>query len=568
MIRNLIPTPYQLMALTKLKLSGLNGILITDGVGVGKTISAGYIISYYSKTFDRPTYILSPMNLVDKWMLELQNKFGLQSTAVRNMQDLAITVEESNYHDYKKSPKIYVVSNTFLRREYDNLELKPGLLVVDEIHNFRNKTTHGFQNLRKICEDSIIRVGLTATPLHNSFDDIISIFEFLLPHFDRYSLKAFLEEMWSSKNFDVLSPMVTRFEKENLGIHFAKRDIVLHRAAYPSEYIEAVRNSIRRERHRDSESEKFYMDEIVWFRIATSSPFSFVNSASFQGDKIYIDQIFKERKDKKLSKIVEISEQKIDERLLIFCEFINTVKYIEKELARQRNVYVITGDVILSERVSLFRRFRDDETGVLIMTSVGSEGLDLQFCSTIINYDLHWNPMILEQRIGRIDRIGQKKDKISIYNFMIEGSIDERILELLYKKIKIVEGSIFSPRDIVESTELENFIENKIENNKEEFENEMYEGSLKLYFPELFKEETKKAKKLLQMIEQNKDIKLKDYDFYEYIDKKYCVPELISSLGSSSKELPWTQTGEMIEWSLEIKKHSQTLTKILEDYNS
>ena len=148
MIRNLIPTPYQLMALTKLKLSGLNGLLITDGVGVGKTISAGYIISHYSRTFDRPIYIFSPMNLVDKWMLELQNKFDLPSTPVRNIQDLAITVQESSYHNYKESPKIYVVSNTFLRREYENLELKPGLLVVDEIHNFRNKNTHGFQNFR------------------------------------------------------------------------------------------------------------------------------------------------------------------------------------------------------------------------------------------------------------------------------------------------------------------------------------------------------------------------------------------------------------------------------------
>ena len=138
----LIPTPYQLIGLTKLRLSNLNGLLISDGVGVGKTIAGGYIVSYYANKFERAVYVLCPMGLVDKWVLELKDKFHLHSIPIRDLERLRSTSEESKYHDYSNSPKIYVVSNTFTRREIDEkLGIKPGLILIDEIHNFRNENT-------------------------------------------------------------------------------------------------------------------------------------------------------------------------------------------------------------------------------------------------------------------------------------------------------------------------------------------------------------------------------------------------------------------------------------------
>ena len=239
MISNLIQTPYQLIGLTKLRLNNLNGLLITDGVGVGKTISAAYIISYYSMKFERAVYVISPMGLVDKWVLELKEKFGFYATPIRKLEQLKITKNECKYHDFSNEPKIYVVSNTFLRREInDELDINPGLLVIDEIHNFRNKSTNGFYNLKKICERSKIRVGLSATPFNNSFNDVVSIYHLLFPNYERYTVDAIVDEIWSSEK---ISPILTKFEKENLGIHFAKRQINLHRVNYPSNYIEFIR---------------------------------------------------------------------------------------------------------------------------------------------------------------------------------------------------------------------------------------------------------------------------------------------------------------------------------------
>ena len=79
---------------------------------------------------------------------------------------------------------------------------------------------------------------------------------------------------------------------------------------------------------------------------------------------------------------------------------------------------------------------------ILLSSKVGSEGLDFQFCDTLFNYDLPWNPMEVEQRIGRLDRIGQESPTIRIFNFWIEGTIEERILGKLYERINIFERSV------------------------------------------------------------------------------------------------------------------------------
>ena len=79
------------------------------------------------------------------------------------------------------------------------------------------------------------------------------------------------------------------------------------------------------------------------------------------------------------------------------------------------------------------RAFKDDpELQILLSSEVGSEGLDFQFCHILVNYDLPWNPMRVEQRIGRLDRLGQKSDRIIIVNLSLPGTIEHRILHRLY----------------------------------------------------------------------------------------------------------------------------------------
>jgi superfamily II DNA or RNA helicase len=131
-------------------------------------------------------------------------------------------------------------------------------------------------------------------------------------------------------------------------------------------------------------------------------------------------------------------------KVLLFATFRGSLRYLQRRLREDGlAAELISGEVAPDDRNRAIARFRNDP-GVLVLLSsrVGSEGLDFQFCHTVVNYDLPWNPMEVEQRIGRVDRIGQASDSIAIINFWTRGTIEERILRRLYDRIGIFERSV------------------------------------------------------------------------------------------------------------------------------
>jgi ATP-dependent helicase HepA len=159
--------------------------------------------------------------------------------------------------------------------------------------------------------------------------------------------------------------------------------------------------------------------------------------------------------DSKLEKLVEllglVQQEEPDAKVLIFTFFVGTSRYLQDRLtARGFPALRIAGDVPSDpkrpdkdERGKVMRRFREDSgIRVLVSTEVGSEGLDFQFCHYLVNYDLPWNPMVVEQRIGRIDRFGQQSKQVHIWNIVVEGTVEDRILYRLYKRIGLFRESI------------------------------------------------------------------------------------------------------------------------------
>lgn len=139
-----------------------------------------------------------------------------------------------------------------------------------------------------------------------------------------------------------------------------------------------------------------------------------------------------------------ILEENTTSKVIVFTTFRRTIAYLERELRRRGVIpLVIHGDVKPEDRTRLIGAFEESpDQRVLLTTEVGSEGLDFQFCDALINYDLPWNPMRVEQRIGRIDRYGQKAERVRIYSLFMGGTIEERILERLYLRIGIFEDSV------------------------------------------------------------------------------------------------------------------------------
>ena len=152
--------------------------------------------------------------------------------------------------------------------------------------------------------------------------------------------------------------------------------------------------------------------------------------------------------DSKLEQFVMLIRRLLDDRperkILAFVFFKSTLRILAERL-REEGIGCewISGDVARETRPAIVEQFRESpDSRVLLSTEVGSEGQDFQFCDTVVTYDLPWNPMRVEQQIGRIDRFGQREPQVIVASFFAEETIDTRILERLYTRIGVFEQAI------------------------------------------------------------------------------------------------------------------------------
>jgi superfamily II DNA or RNA helicase len=181
-----------------------------------------------------------------------------------------------------------------------------------------------------------------------------------------------------------------------------------------------------------------------------------------------------------------------------------TLRYLEQRLGRDFRVGLLHGGIAKHRRERVMTDFRAGHFDILLASKVASEGLDFEFCSAVINYDLPWNPMEVEQRIGRIDRIGQREKKIGVLNFTTPGTIESDIIERVMDRIAVFEHSI---------GELEPILESEWKN----VEKLLFDFSLSLEQRRL------RAEQMIQAIE----MQAKDREFIES-----AAPMLISSDGA------------------------------------
>ena len=130
------------------------------------------------------------------------------------------------------------------------------------------------------------------------------------------------------------------------------------------------------------------------------------------------------------------------EQVMVFSFFRRTLSYLRRRLAETYSVRVMDGSVPPPMRAQIMEDYRNGDFDILLLSEVGSEGLDFEFVGALVNYDLPWNPMRVEQRIGRLDRFGQTHERIHIANFHVPGTIETDIFERLYSRIRVFEESI------------------------------------------------------------------------------------------------------------------------------
>ncbi|MEI7581650.1 helicase-related protein [Runella sp.] len=166
--------------------------------------------------------------------------------------------------------------------------------------------------------------------------------------------------------------------------------------------------------------------------------------------------------DNKYKALLEIISRQENNRIIVFAFFKKTLMYLKNRLQNDgHKAGLIFGGVDMTERNKIIDSFKNNEFQILLSSEVGSTGLDMQFCDRMVNYDLPWNPMVVEQRIGRIDRIGQQSEIINIFNFIYKDTIEEQIYTRLFNRIGLFKEALGNLDEIL--GEKEKYIEGEIQ---------------------------------------------------------------------------------------------------------
>jgi superfamily II DNA or RNA helicase len=282
---------------------------------------------------------------------------------------------------------------------------------------------------RDVQEGSATRVAYAHTPALSEYEQLV---------YDTISTFIFIQY---EKQYD---SAVARFVLSGLQRQFASSlyaAVSHYRDAFELNDEEQVEPGLLDIEEADFEQDSEGPDDEAHYSLKQDPEFREIIRS------ISVTRLFQE--DSKYRALAEILKE--SGKVIVFAFYKRSLRYLQERMGQENIKTVrIDGDVPSNpespdedERVRRIRQFRDDPTcKVMLSSQVGSEGLDFQFCDTIVNWDLPWNPMVVEQRIGRIDRLGQKSERIFIHNLVSHGTIEELILSRLYQRIGIFRDSI------------------------------------------------------------------------------------------------------------------------------
>lgn len=464
--------------------------LLADEVGLGKTIVAALVASeLVARGLVKKMLFTVPKALVEKWIEELKNRFEM------NAEFLDSNYLKINPNPFNREEFCYVASMDTLKQDHFLKLLEKAefdFVVVDEAHKF-SKDTERYELGKVLAPRTKYMYFLTATPHSGNDEDYIARMRLLDPYItDSGSTKHLVirnlkddvvnidgREVFpprESKSVEVkLSPkeievheMLEYFIAKKLQTARLKGDrkevnsvrflgIILKKRASSSFHAlrTSLENRIRRTVESTEDVEKLIkklreaeeeFDEAERDKREQELLSRLILSEEVRELSEIIRKINALEKDSKLEKLLEMIERikKSDPgaKIVIFTEYKDTMEYLAKILAKKYKVATIDGTMTLEERSEELRRFRDLRGAeVMVCTDAAGEGIDMQFCNIEINYDIPWNPTRLEQRMGRVHRIGQER-KVYYYNFITRDTLDGYILSKLFDKMESIREAL------------------------------------------------------------------------------------------------------------------------------
>ncbi|WP_163855137.1 DEAD/DEAH box helicase [Paenibacillus elgii] len=468
---NLVPMDHQIDTAKKVLTEMRGRAILADEVGLGKTIEAGLILKEYMiRGLVRKVLILVPASLVLQWVRELNQKFGISAVAQKKEYMWAANdVVVASMDTAKRDPHRDIV----LGLEYD-------MLIVDEAHKLKNKKTTNYQFINELRKKYCLL--LTATPVQNDLKELYNLITLLKPGQlgGQGSFQAnFVVDKRIPKNEEQLqhelSKVMIRNRRSDGNVNFTKRivrNIPLQLSPEEQALYDGVTNFVRR-RYEESGGDIGSILSLVTLQrevcssrdavfITLVNLFKKTEENSPLRAKIWelVELIRSIKANTKAEKVMELIGD-IGEKVIIFTEYRASQEYLLQYLKdRKISAVPYRGGMNRGKKDWMMDLFRN-RAQVLIATEAGGEGINLQFCHHMINFDLPWNPMRVEQRIGRVHRLGQQED-VKIYNLSTLGTIEEHILSLLHEKINMFELVIGELDAILERFEKKTSLESHL----------------------------------------------------------------------------------------------------------
>lgn len=465
--------PYQMkVALAVLQEMNVNAIL-ADEVGLGKTIEAGIIMKeLLIRGIVNSVLIIVPKSLLLQWKREMAEKFG---------ENFAVANDKKEFVDFDADDRIICSPGLMVRRFKEIEKRNWDLVIVDEAHTYRNTKSKGRLHLTSIPRNYLLL--LTATPLCNRLTDLYSLVDLIHPglletersFISRYVAdtkcrvvrRSMVEElrqtiynmMCRTRRAETDIPFTKRFvESRRIEANEAEREFIEKATQYLKDIgnnrfktIEQLEkeNPIRKITELQSKA-ILVLQAISMQQSLSSSPYATIESLRKRYDRYPSEsavisnliELATKIQSSKLELLKSVLTEIGKEQAVIFCLRKTTVAKLKEALDQQfgrAEIYV--GDMGSSARDQVIEEFREGSIRYLVATDAAAEGLNLQNCNVMFNYDLHWNPMKIEQRIGRIHRFGQERD-VTIFNLSIKDTIDDYVLHILYQKIDLFNMTI------------------------------------------------------------------------------------------------------------------------------
>jgi SNF2 family DNA or RNA helicase len=467
--------PYQMnVALTVLKDMNVNAIL-ADEVGLGKTIEAGMIIKeLILRDRIKSVLIICPKALLNQWKDELREKFG-ENFEIAN---------DKSFQGFEFEDKVICSSGLVLHRNKQITSRKWDLIIVDEAHLYRNTKSKGRADLLKIPKSHLLL--LTATPINNKLTDLFSLVDLVYPGLletensfkSRYSAdeknrvvrndtvdelrNKIAQVMCRTRKIETDIPFTQRFV-ESRRIDASKEEKIFIEKT--TEYLKdlcnnkfntvedlKIKNPLMKDRSSNLQSKAILIFQALSIQQSiSSSPRAAIDTLTKRynahpKERAALKEIIvlaRKVKPAKLELLKKVLKEIKGKQSVIFCIRKSTAAELKSVLTKEfGRAEIYSGDVSShNKRKEIIDDFKEGKIRYLVATDAAAEGLNLQNCNTLFNYDLHWNPMKIEQRIGRVHRFGQDKD-VTIFNLSVKDTIDDYVIHVLFQKIDLFKMTI------------------------------------------------------------------------------------------------------------------------------